>query len=76
MCVLIQTQPKSSRRATRIARPWFAVQTDDARPYCTPLAHFTASSSSLNGCTVMTGPKISFWIRSSSWRRSEITVGS
>jgi hypothetical protein len=76
MWQLIHTQPKLSRRDIRIARPWSCVQTLDARPYWTPLAHLAASSSSLNVCTVMTGPKISFWIISSSWRRPSTTVGS
>jgi hypothetical protein len=76
MCVLIHTQPKSRRRAIRIARPWSSVQTLEARPYCTPLAQRTASSSSVNGCTVMTGPNTSVWLISSSWRRPVTTVGS
>ena len=33
MCVLIQTHPKSSRRLTRMARPWSLVNTLEARPY-------------------------------------------
>ena len=41
-----------------------------------PLAQAIASASSVNGCTVMTGPKISRWIISSSWRRPATTVGS
>jgi hypothetical protein len=53
-----------------MARPKSLVHTLEARPYSTPLAQRSASSSSLNCCTVMTGPKISFWIISSSWRRS------
>ena len=57
--MLTHTQPKSSRRDTRIARPWSLVQTEDASPYSTPLAQRTASSSSVNACTVITGPKIS-----------------
>ena len=71
MWVLIQTQPKSSRFDIRIARPWSLVQTLEARPYCTPLAQRSASASSVNCCTVMTGPKISFWICSSSCCRPE-----
>jgi hypothetical protein len=39
------------------------------------LAQRSASSSSLKRCTVMTGPKISFWIASSSCRRPSTTVG-
>ena len=76
MWVLIHTQPKSSRLAIRIARPWSLVHTEDASPYCTPLAQRSASSSSVNRCTVMTGPKISSWIISSSWCRPETTVAS
>jgi hypothetical protein len=59
---LIHTHPKSSRLAIRMARPWSLVHTDDARPYSTPLAQRSASSSSLKRWTVMTGPKISSWI--------------
>ena len=76
MWVLIHTQPKSSRLDIRIARPWSLVQTLDASPYCTPLAQRTASSSSLNCCTVITGPKISDWICSSSCRSPASTVGA
>ena len=50
-----------------MARPWFVVQTLEARPYSTPLAQATAWSSSVKRCTVMTGPKISSWTSSSSW---------
>ena len=60
----------------RIARPWSSVHTLEASANGTPLAHATASSSSLNVCTEMTGPKISFWIISSSWRRPSTIVGS
>jgi hypothetical protein len=59
-----------------MARPWSLVHTLEARPYCTPFAQRSASASSENRCTVMTGPKISSWICSSSWRRPESTVGS
>ena len=59
-----------------MARPKSLVHTDDARPYSTPLAQRSASSSSVNRWTVMTGPKISFWIASSSWRSPSTTVGS
>ena len=41
-----------------------------------PLAHSIAFASSSNRCTVMTGPKISFWIISSSCSRPAMTVGS
>ena len=60
----------------RMARPWSLVQTLEASPYWTPLAQRTASSSSVNRCTVMTGPKISSWIISSSCCRPETTVGA
>ena len=76
MWVLIHTHPKSSRLDMRMARPWFRVHTDDARPYSTPLAHATAWSSSLNRCTVITGPNTSCWTMASSWRTSLTTVGS
>ena len=48
---------------------------DEARPYLTPLAQRSASFSSPNFCTVITGPKISSWITSSSCRSPETTVG-
>ena len=73
--MLTQTQPKSSRRVIRIARPWSRVQTEEARPYSTPLAQRTASSSSVNRCTVMTGPNTSSWMISSCCRSPETTVG-
>ena len=41
-----------------------------------PFAQAIASASSENGCTVITGPKISRWIISSSCRSPETTVGS
>ena len=59
-----------------MARPWSRVHTLAARPYLTPLAQRTASSSELNRCTVTTGPKISSWIISSSWRSPATTVGA
>ncbi len=68
--------PKSSRRDTRRAVPWSVVKTLDARPYSTPLARRSASASSEKVCTVMTGPKISCWTISSSWRRPDTTVGA
>ena len=76
MWVLIHTVPKSSALAIRMARPWFSVHTELARPYSTPLAHSMAFASSSKRCTVMTGPKISFWIISSSCCMSTTTVGS
>ena len=56
-----RTQPKSKARAQRSARPWSAVQTEEASPNSTPLAIAIASASSAKGCTVITGPKI--WTR-------------
>src|SRR3954463_11455082 len=76
MWSLIHTQPKRSAFETRSARPTFWVHNDEARPYGVPLAHLIASCSSVNGWTVITGPKISRWIISSSWRRPPTTVGS
>ena len=52
------------------------VHTDDARPYSESLALITASSSSVNRCTVITGPKTSVWISSSDCYRSATTVAS
>ena len=75
MWVLIHTTPKSRCFDIRIARPWSLVHTDDARPYSTPLAQRSASPSSEKRCTVMTGPKISLWICSSSCLRPDSTVG-
>ena len=59
MWVLTQTQPKSSRADIRAAVSTLVVQTDEARPYSVSLAIRSASSSSVNFCTVITGPKIS-----------------
>ena len=59
-----------------MARPWSFVQTLEASPYSTPLAQRTASSSSVNRCTVMTGPKTSSWIISSSCCSPATTVGA
>jgi hypothetical protein len=58
---------ESSAPDIRNARPWSVVNTLEARPYGTPFASRNASASSLNGCTVITGPKTSSWIISSSW---------
>jgi hypothetical protein len=76
MWVLIQTQPKSSAREARMALPKSRVHTLEANPKSTSLALARASSSSVKDWTVMTGPKISRWIASSSWRRPATTVGS
>ena len=79
----VDPHARRSRAAwpSRIARPWSVVHTLDARPYSTPLAQRTASSSSVKRCTVMTGPKISSWTISSSWlqaghdgRREEVAA--
>ena len=59
-----------------MARPWSRVQTDEASPYSVPLAQRSASSSSLNCCTVMTGPNTSFWMISSSWCSPSTTLAS
>src|SRR5665647_3519707 len=67
MWVLIQTQPKSSLRDIRIARPKSLVHTLLASPYSTPLAQASASASSENFCTVMTGPKISDEAEALAW---------
>ena len=58
---MIQTVPKRSFLAAFSARLTSRVKTDAARPYGTPFAQAIASSSSLNFCTVTTGPKTSFW---------------
>jgi hypothetical protein len=76
MWSLSHTQPKRSALETRSARPTSRVHTEEARPYGVPLAHAIASASSVNGCTVMTGPKISRWIISSSCASPATTVGS
>ncbi len=59
-----------------MARAWFCVQTEEASAYSTPLAYVTAWSSSVKDWTVMTGPKTSFWMISSSCFRPETTVGA
>ena len=76
MWSLIHTQPKRSAFETRSARPTSRVHTEEARPYGVPLAHAIACASSLKRCTVMTGPKISRWIISSSCSSPATTVGS
>ena len=53
-----------------------AVQTEEASAYSESLAMATASSSSVNVCTVITGPNTSVRISSSDCFRSAITVGS
>ena len=75
MWVFTHTHPKSSRLVMRMARAKSFVHTLEANPYSTPLARRTASSSSVNFCTVITGPKISFWIISSSCFKLLTTVG-
>ena len=76
MCVLIHTHPKSSALDIRIARPWSLVHTEDASAYSTSFAHVTACASSEKDCTVMTGPKTSFWMISSSCFSPDTTVGA
>ena len=76
MCVLTHTQPASIRAAMRLALPMSLVHTEEARPKSLPLAKRSASSSSVNFCTVRTGPKISVVISSSSCFRSATIVGS
>ena len=76
MWLLIQTAPKRSAFATRIARPTSRVQTEEASPYWVPFAHSIAFASSSKRCTVITGPKISSWIISSPWSRFATTVAS
>ncbi|RPK42257.1 hypothetical protein EES39_20970 [Streptomyces sp. ADI92-24] len=59
-----------------MAREWSLVHTEEARAYSTPFAHSSACASSLKDWTVMTGPKTSFWMISSSCLRPETTVGA
>ena len=61
-------------RATRSARPMSRVQMDPERPYAVSLAFRTASSSSSNGITATTGPKISSCHTASSVPRGSTTV--
>src|SRR5438552_4043212 len=60
----------------RSARPTSRVQTEAASPYSTPLAQASACSSSLNRCTVTTGPKTSLVTISASGPDGTTTVGS
>src|SRR5947199_3930122 len=60
----------------RRARPRSRVHTDAARPYSTPFAHCSACSSSLNRCTVTTGPNTSLFTISASGPGGTTTVGS
>jgi hypothetical protein len=66
MWSLIHTQPKRSALDTRSARPTSRVHTEDGEAVGRAVAHAIAWSSSENCWTVMTGPKISRWIISSS----------
>ncbi|GFE12289.1 hypothetical protein Sgleb_03360 [Streptomyces glebosus] len=59
----------------RMARAWSWVHTLAASPNRTPFASRRASSSSVKGCTVTTGPKNSSCTISSSWRTPATTVG-
>ena len=52
------------------------VQTELDRPYTTSFDIVMASSSSRNGSTTSTGPKISRCTISESWATSVTTVGS
>ena len=56
---LTQTIPASSALTTRNALKMSRVQTAAASPYGVALAIRMASASSLNGMTLITGPKIS-----------------
>src|ERR1700728_1973138 len=58
-CEFTERLPDSTPRATRSARPRSRVQIDPDSPYSLSLAIRTASSSSRNGTTLSTGPKIS-----------------
>jgi hypothetical protein len=60
----------------RSARLWLLVHTLDASPYLVPFAQRSASSSSVNGWTVITGPKISVLDISSPCWMPSITVGA
>src|SRR5207253_5912221 len=60
----------------RSARPTSRVHTEAASPYSTPLAQASACSSSLNRCTVTTGPKTSLVTISASGPAGTTTVGS
>ena len=51
------------------------VKIDDASPNGVSFAQATAWSSSLNRCTVTTGPKTSSWTISDFWSGPAITVG-
>ena len=66
----------AARRDLRMARPKSRVHTLLAKPYSTPFAQRSASPSSENFWTVITGPKISDWICSSCCWSPETTVGS
>jgi hypothetical protein len=76
MCVLIQTQPKSSALLIRIARPKSLVHTAGREAVAHAVGPGQRLASSLKRWTVMTGPKISFWLASSSCSSPSITVGS
>ena len=58
---LIHRMPKVSFEATRCARATSLVQIDAARPKRVPLAMRSASASSSNGITTVTGPNTSSW---------------
>src|SRR3989442_14275630 len=58
---LIHTIPARSFAASPWARRRFCVQSPAPRPYGTPFAIATASSSLAKGVTVMNGPNTSSW---------------
>src|SRR5215475_9857207 len=58
-CELTLSVPVSTPRATRRARPTSRVQSEPDNPYSVSFARRMASSSSRNGNTDTTGPKIS-----------------
>ena len=67
--------PVSTARDTRSARPTSRVQSEPDSPYSVSLASRIASSSSRNGNTLTTGPKISSRQCRSAFERASNTVG-
>jgi len=74
--VLTHPHPDSSSRETRMAVPWSADHTLEARAQSTSSAGSSASSSVVKGCPVSPGPKVSSWTRASPCRTPVTTVGS
>src|SRR5687767_10593555 len=72
---LIETTPDSIARAVRTAFAPSRVHTEPESPYTVSLAIRTASSSSRNGITHATGPKISSRAARSSLETGARTVG-